>query len=185
MTLLDKDGKDVMTLGQSNACIRYIGSIGGIYPENPLERALCDEVIASSEDLIGVAAGVVFSGLGAEEKAAKAKKVCSEALPYWLGKFEARLEENEKRGNKKGGFVEDAYTIADCKLFSAFVYVNMLPGGADVVKNYKKLGAFLDAFAKDEKIKAFKDAFHANVEKYKADKSNDFKYDGKCVECAL
>ena len=69
LTVLDKNGRDAMTLGQSNSCIRFVGSLGGVYPENPLLRALCDEVMDSAEDLIGIAAGAAFSGDDAKKEA--------------------------------------------------------------------------------------------------------------------
>merc|ERR1719204_481673 len=184
LTILDPNGRDALTLGQSNTCIRYVGSLCGVYPKNPLLRALCDEVMDSAEDLIGIAAGAVFGG---DDK--KKVEVCTDEtkLPYWLAKFEARLEENAKRGNKNGGFVGDSFTIADCKVFSAVVYVGMLPKGKALIGKYERFSAFLKAFGEDERIKAFKAAFDANLESYKADSANnnDFKYAGKFVASGL
>merc|ERR1719295_1351401 len=183
LTVLDKDGQDVMKLGQSNSCIRFVGALGGAYPKSPLLRALCDEVMDSAEDLIGIAAGAVFGG---DDK--KKDEVCTDEtkLPYWLAKFEARLEENAKRGSKNGGFVGDSFTVADCKVFSAVVYVGMLPKGKALIGRYERFGAFLKAFGEDERIKAFKATFDANIEKYKADSTanNDFIYAGKYIESA-
>merc|ERR1719148_522214 len=109
----------------------------------------------SAEDLMGVAAGAAYSG-----DDAKKEEVCTNEakFPYWLGKFEARLEENAKRGNTKGGFVGDTFTVADCKVFSAVVYMGMLPKGMELVGKYERFGAFLKAFGEDGRIKAFKAA---------------------------
>jgi len=68
ITILDKDGNDITTIGQSNACLRYIGNIGGLYPENNVQRALVDEVMDSSEDLINLVGKIIFGGLDDAEK---------------------------------------------------------------------------------------------------------------------
>merc|ERR1711997_1341146 len=101
---------------------------------------------------------------------------------YWLGKFEARLEENEKRGNKNGFFVGDAITIADLKFYSVFTYVAMIPGAMDFVKaNYKRVTALTEAVPKNEKIAAFNEVFAKNVAAARKDGKMEFKYAGKAV----
>jgi len=59
----------------------------------------------------------------------------------------------------------------------------MLPKGMELIGKYERFGAFLKAFGEDERIKAFKAAFDANIAKYKEDSAsnNDFKYAGKFV----
>ena len=119
IVILDKDGKDMLTIGQSNACLRYIGGISGSYPEGNVQRALVDEVLDSSEDLLGLIVPPIFMEDENEKKeAVKALMKDKYGLPYWFKKFEARLEENEKRGNKNGFFVGDSITIADLKYVS-------------------------------------------------------------------
>jgi len=181
ITILDKDGKELTVIGQSNACLRYIGNIGGLYPKDNVQRALVDEVMDSSEDLIGLVGKIVFGGFDDAEKKKKIDELCKEPLPYWLNKFELRLEENEKRGNKKGVFVGDTITVADLKLFCAFTYVNMLPGTKDVIANYKRLTAFFDVINGDEKVKAFKATFAENLKVAKEKQTMVFRYDGKSV----
>ena len=50
ITVYGKDNKAVVEIGQSNACLRYIGSLCALYPSaNPLQAALIDEVLDSVE----------------------------------------------------------------------------------------------------------------------------------------
>merc|ERR1712228_509231 len=113
MVIFDKDGKEISGLGQSNTCLRYIGALSGHYPENVLLRGLVDEVMDSAEDAMMVI--MPSMGLKGDEQQKMREGYMSDKLPYWMGKFENRLEENEKRGNKKGYFVGDSMTVADLK----------------------------------------------------------------------
>merc|ERR1712130_498925 len=98
------------------------------------------------------------------------------------GKFELRLEENEKRGNKNGFFVGDTITIADLKFVPTFGLLDRIPGATDKVKkDYPRCFALMDKVSKNEKIKAFNDQFAKNVEDSKANKKTEYKYAGKFV----
>jgi len=108
-----------------------------------------------------------------------------EPLVYWLNKFELRLEENEKRGNKNGLFVGDTITIADLKLFCSFTYVNMIQETKEVIAKYKRLTAFFEKINGDEKVQAFKASFAKNINEAKVKQTMVFKYDGKSVYGAL
>merc|ERR1712154_530986 len=183
ITIIDKDGKDLVTIGQSNSCLRYIGAISGTYPVNVAQRALVDEVLDSSEDLSSVVGKVAF----AKDEETKAKLAADlekkdGSFAYWLGKFEARLEENEKRGNKNGFFVGDSITIADLKFNSVFTYAGMVPGAMAFVKaGYKRISALLDAVSNNDKIKAFNEVFAKNTAAAVKDGKMEFKYEGKAV----
>merc|ERR1712228_844042 len=133
------DGKDVVTIGQSNACLRYIGNISGTYPKGFVQRALVDEVLDSVEDMTTSVGKAAFAK---DEAAIKDMTAKDGTFAYWLGKFEARLEENEKRGNKNGFFVGDSITIAELK-FKSFAEVfkkNMADSSANKKTEYKYAG---------------------------------------------
>ncbi len=52
MVVYTKDGGS-QRIAQSTACLRYMGSITGLYPaDRPLEAAMMDEVMDSVEDVI-------------------------------------------------------------------------------------------------------------------------------------
>jgi len=182
ITILDKDGKDVVTIGQSNACTRYIGAISGTYPKGLVERALVDECLDSSEDLSGAILKAAFGDEESKKKAAEAMLKKDSVFAYWMGKFELRLEENEKRGNKNGLLVGDSITIADLKFVSVFTYIGMVPKAMDFVKeNFKRVAALAEAVPKNEKIAAFNEVFAKNMEAAKKDGKMEFKYPGKAV----
>lgn len=50
ITIYDEQNKAVVTVGQSNVCLQYIGSLCSLYPETPLMAAFVDEILASVED---------------------------------------------------------------------------------------------------------------------------------------
>merc|ERR1712087_265092 len=175
---MDKDGKDLATIGQSNACLRYVGNISGTYPQGNAERALVDEVLDSCEDFIGVLVKAAFIPDG-QQKAKAVAAMLKVDVPYWAGKFEARLEENEKRGNKNGLFVGDSLTIADLKFNEAIKLMGRVPNALENArKNFKRIAGLMDAVANNEKIKAFEEQFAKNQEDSKANNKTEYKYAG-------
>lgn len=185
LVVFDKDGKELVTLGQSNACARYIGKATGLYPENAVERALVDEIMDSTEDVYGVVSPT-FSIKDEEKKKAARVALCeADKLPYWLGKFEARLEENEKRGNKNGYFVGDKLTIADLKAYYGFKF--LVGGNLDhidgpkLIEPFKRSAAFIAKLEADEGMKKMEEAFAASQKEYKENKTKNFKRAGKFV----
>jgi len=200
IVVLDKEGKAVVTLGQSNACLRLIGALGNKYPADAMQRALCDEMLDSMEDLANAFVGAV-AGLKDEEKpAAVGKLMASEPegkFTYWFKKFEARLDENEQRGNKSGLFVGDAVTVADLKAYASLGYIKNALGDAAVkfIAQFARLAKFMAAMDANEQIKAAKEAYAKNYAEFTeaakaagddADKAaavnRVYKYAGKYVE---
>lgn len=64
-----------------------------------------------------------------KKKTARLRLMEADKLPYWLNKFEKRLEENEKRGFENGYFVGNGVTIADLKFY--YQIANILSGNLD------------------------------------------------------
>jgi len=188
ITLHDKDGKDVISVGQSNICLQIIGTMGGLYPKDEmLKAALVDEIMAATEDVFAFMVPAYLES-DADKKKAMCEEYMKEKVPYWFGKFEARLTENEARGSKNGYFVGDTLTVADLKWHSCVAFCQMLPG-MDIPKMFKefpKLGANFAKIDGDEKMKAFDAAFKAQVEKYTANpEESEFVVEGKSVYLSL
>jgi len=180
MTLLDKDGNEVSTIAQSNACIRLVGSLAGLYPSNLLQRARVDAILDTCEDLLNPYVSQ-FAPASKEDKPAVAKKLC-ETYEYWFGKLDARLEENEKRGNSNGYFVGNSLTVADLKPFSSFAVLSMIPGVADLFEKFARLNAWFNQMSANADIKAAQTKYNANYAAFKADsKQSVFKHAGKAV----
>jgi len=175
-----KDGKELTKIAQSNACLRFAGALGGLYPKDPLQRALNDEILDSMED-VNMAMTPAFMEKDAEKKAALMADLTKAdgKLTYWLGKFEARLEENEKRGNKNGLFVGDTISIADLK---AFMMESQLQAMPDFFKAFPRITKFIGVVAADERVKAFNEQFAKNQAAYKEKPEEAvFQYAGKFV----
>jgi len=200
IVILDKEGKAVATLAQSNACIRLIGALGGSYPEDAIQRALVDEVLDSMEDLAGAFVGAVMGLAEKDMPAAIGKLMATEPegkFVYWFKKFEARLDENEKRGNKNGLLVGDSVTVADLKMYASIGYIKMRLGDAAVkfVSGFARVAKFMEVMDGNEKIKAAKAMYEKNYTEFKeaaaaagddAEKAaavnRVYKYPGKFVE---
>ena len=60
ITIYNKQNAKISCIGQSNTCLRYIGTITGLYPTNPLQAALVDEILDSVEDIIKVFAFIIL-----------------------------------------------------------------------------------------------------------------------------
>lgn len=104
---------------QSNAMSRYFGKQAGLYPEDPWQAFLCDEVMDAIEDLMHFLIRT-FGMQGDELKAAR-EKLADGAFTTYLKTLNARLE-------AAGGeyFAEDRLTIADLKVF---VWIRSLKSG--------------------------------------------------------
>ena len=152
-----------------------------------MEKALVDGVMDSVEDVINMANKVIYAKTDELKKKLMEEFVTNEfQAVYWMNKFEKRLEENEKRGNKNGYIVGDSLTIADLKLLSLILmFEYKIDDGKEIVNKYpkiKKLGEILGA---NEKIKAFNEQFDKNVAEYKEKGTASFRFDGKFVPGSL
>lgn len=105
--VLEIDGAAVT---QSNAILRYVGKMAGLYPEDDLQALYCDEALGALED---VSHHIVRTfGLEGEELRAAREKLAD----GWLSIFLRGLDELLTRG---GGqyFANNALTVADLKAF--------------------------------------------------------------------
>lgn len=179
LILHDKDGNDVQTMGQSNTCLKVIGTLGGtMYPDNLLQSALVDETMNAIEDFFALLVPY-FVEQDADKKKEMAAKVMGEngdgKVPYYYSKFEQRLVENEARGFKNGFFVGDTMTVCDLKVFTALVFNDGLADFdlAAMFKTLPKMAAFYAMMKDHEKIKAFNAAFKAQTEKTAANPADN------------
>merc|ERR1712083_1176926 len=93
-----------------------------------------------------------FLEKGAEKKGVMIGTLMKDKYPYWFGKFEARLTENEERGNKSGYFVGDTMTVADLKFYYGLAnYMSGLPGFDGLLKAAPKVAGFYKKMSDDER----------------------------------
>lgn len=113
---LEVDGE---VLTQSNTLNRYVGQLTGLYPEDPLEAARCDEPMDAIEDI--VARVVATFDLDDADKKTEREKLVDGLLTLYLMRLEAMLE-------ARGGewFADHRLTVADLR---AHVWITNLRSG--------------------------------------------------------
>lgn len=95
---------------QSDSILRYAGKLAGLYPSDPLQALLCDEVAYVVEEA-SVKLGPTFRMTGEEQKAARLALV-NGSMPVYLAWLQAQLVAH-------GGqyFADNRLTVADLKVF--------------------------------------------------------------------
>jgi glutathione S-transferase len=110
---------DGVLVTQSDAITRYAGKLTGLYPTDPYQALLCDEVLSAVEDLT-IKLGASFGLTGEALKEARTALVTGPMTTYlrWL---QAQLQAH-------GGeyFADQRLTVADLKVF---VHVRGLNSG--------------------------------------------------------
>lgn len=99
-----------LQITQSDAILRYVGKLAGMYPDDHLQALLCDEVLSALED-INTKLGATFGLTGSELKNARDLLV-TDALPRYLRWLENQLDSHGGRY-----FADNRLTIADLKAF--------------------------------------------------------------------
>jgi glutathione S-transferase len=106
LPLLEVDGQ---ILAQSNAINRYVGRLADLYPSDPWQAALCDEVMEAVEDITSKIVATMF--LPEEQKKAQREALADGPIPFYLKRLQQRLE---ARG---GRYFADRLSVADLKVF--------------------------------------------------------------------
>jgi prostaglandin-H2 D-isomerase / glutathione transferase len=116
LPVLEVDGQVV---AESNAINRYVGKLADLYPSDPWQAALCDEVMGAVEDIGSKIGATLF--LPEEQKRTQRKELVEGPIPFYLTRLERRLEAN-------GGqyFAGGRLSVADLKVF---VFIRQLKSG--------------------------------------------------------
>lgn len=115
--VLEVDGRQV---AQSNGINRFVGKLAGLYPGDPWQAAICDEVMDAVNDI----GGRIFAtfDLPDAEKKAQREALAAGALALFLNGLRRRLEEQGGRF-----FADGRLTVADLKVF---IWIRHLRSGA-------------------------------------------------------
>jgi glutathione S-transferase len=116
LPLLEVDGEIV---AQSNGINRYVGKLAGLYPADPWQAALCDEVMDAVED-ITIKVVATFD-LPEAEKKAQRQALVDGPLRLYLTRLQERLEAHGGRY-----FAGNRLSVADLKVF---VWIGHLKSG--------------------------------------------------------
>jgi len=101
---------DGAVITQCDSILRYAGKLAGLYPTDPLQALLCDEVMYVVEEST-VRLGPTFRMTGEEQKAARLALV-NGSMPVYLQWLEKQLL---ARGGEY--FADKRLTVADLKVF--------------------------------------------------------------------
>jgi len=106
--VLEVDGQP---FAQSNGINRYAGKLSGLYPEDLLQAAFCDEAMDAVEDVAAALVGT-FSIKDEDEKKAARQALADGPFTNYLRFLSARLD-------ARGGewFADGRLTVADLKVF--------------------------------------------------------------------
>ncbi len=137
---------------QTNAILRYVGKLSGLYPEDPIQGLLCDEAMDVIEDTINKV--VATFGLQGDELKAAREALLSGPYTVYLNWLNERLDQ-------QGGhyFVGNTLTIADLKVW---VFLQTLMAGMFeyiakdwVSSNYPALANYVSRIANVSEIKEY------------------------------
>jgi glutathione S-transferase len=106
LPVLSVDGEIV---AQSNAINRYVGKLAGLYPAEPWQAAVCDEVMDAVEDMVAKM-GATFS-MPDEQKKLQREALVASPMPVYFKQLERRLEGRSFFGGER-------LSIADLKVFA-------------------------------------------------------------------
>jgi prostaglandin-H2 D-isomerase / glutathione transferase len=108
LPLLEVDGQQV---AQSNTINRFVGKLTGLYPEDPLQAAYCDEVMDAIEEITPKIEESTRLPDG-EAKRLKRQELADGPIPFYLRALAERLA-------RRGGtwFADGRLTVADLKVF--------------------------------------------------------------------
>jgi glutathione S-transferase len=111
---------DAVDLAQSNTINRYVGRLGGLYPVDAWQAALCDEVMDAVEDIVTAMVATFFIEDEEEKKTARQGLVAG-SLALYLERIQSRLI-------RSGGeyFADGRLTVADLKVY---VWIRNLRSG--------------------------------------------------------
>lgn len=156
------DGDSTQMMFQSRAILRYVGSLGSyegskLYPDDPMARYNCDEVIEMVEDIRPHMVPTFAIQDEAERNAARAALVAPDGKMYpGLKKLNERLAKFPFAAGDKPS-IADAYAVIVCFMFQQPTFLDGFP--ADSLKDFGNITALKDKFMALPPVKEYyKDA---------------------------
>ncbi|MDX1555999.1 MAG: glutathione S-transferase family protein [Xanthomonadales bacterium] len=108
LPVLEVDGE---TITQTNTINRLVGKLAGLYPDDLLEAARCDEVMSAIEDVMCRIVPTLFMQDEDEKRAAR-EALAEGPIPLFVQRIGEMLE---RRGGEY--FADGRLTVADLKVF--------------------------------------------------------------------
>jgi len=149
LPVLEVNGK---TYTQSNAILKFVGRLTGLYPkECPGHQLQVDEVLDILEEIIAGFAAPMFKKMKAQQDFSAEKATLVEHFPKFLAGFETLLTRNGASPYVTGNKI----TVADIKLSLTLPVVASRIEAPELIANYPHVKAVIDAVTSDEKFKAW------------------------------
>ena len=139
---------------QTNAILRYLGTLNGYYPKDPLEAWKVDSIIDAVTDMMNT-----FSKIRFTQEADKQKVMFMELVTVDLPRFLAAIEKRKSDNANEGCLVGEKLSIADFSLASVIftaVY-NDLNDKSPVIRSVFEQYPHLKAYAQYLQEHTFKD----------------------------
>jgi len=148
---VEQPGKPKRVVPESNAILRYVGKLGGLYPSDPVQALEVDSFIDTASDAtkkIEMSIQGAVKTLVAEkewtddEKLAFRKRIAEDeksGLPFHLSYFETSLARSES-----GYLVGDRVTVADLQLYriTSWLRKGIIEGiSKDILFDYPRVQA--------------------------------------------
>jgi prostaglandin-H2 D-isomerase / glutathione transferase len=118
LPVLEVDGQ---VLTQSNTINRFVGRLTDLYPSDPWQSLLCDEVMDAVEDITQQIVATFPIRDPAQKKAAR-ERLASGSIPVYLSRLHTQL-----MGRGGEYFADDDLTMADLRVFA---WIRHLRSGA-------------------------------------------------------
>lgn len=141
-------------LPQSNAMLRYVGQLGGLYPDNPLDAFRVDQLIDTLDDMYMTA--LKDEGLETEKLRESRERFCRVDVPRYVGMLEKQIKE---RG-KEPFFLGTEVSVADLKinqLFDCLSYGFLKFVDVSVLEKYTALAAISKSVDEIPAVKKWND----------------------------
>lgn len=134
---------DDEVLAQSDAILRYVGRLTGLYPEDPLDAFRVDVFIDAMND--AYLAAFQYRGTDKDQLREARHKFCKEDIPRYLGTLDKQIK---ARGKDGPFFLGKKVSIADLKMQQGY---HMMSSGflefvdTKVLEQYTSLCAIVKA----------------------------------------
>lgn len=149
---------DSVAYAQSVGILRYVGRLGGLYPEDPLAGLAIDQVVGSVEDIVVATVPYLFAS--ESEKASLKDKLEKNVYPRFFSAFERLLH-----SDGEGFFVGKHLTIADLAVYPILQWITTSIVGPESLDPFPLLKALFRKIEEHEMVKDYYEQERRNSHK--------------------
>lgn len=139
---------DGVTYAQSVGILRYVGRLGGLYPEEPLAGLAIDQIVGGVEDMI--VATVPFLFANETEKPGMKENLERQTYPRFFSAFEHLLKDHGD-----GFFYGSGLTIADLAVYPVLQWITTSIVSPAALDPYPLLKGLFEKIEGDDRVKEY------------------------------